>query len=92
MNTTTRAGRVQYALRLLADLEPQHRASDDPQSEGPRGDCGRDENQPCGMIDRSECRTHADPADGDPETLNYGGTLQQRRQQLRAARRHGLRH
>jgi hypothetical protein len=27
---------------------------------------------------------------GDPETLNYSGTLQQRRQQLRAARR-GLR-
>jgi hypothetical protein len=42
------------------------------------------------MIDRSECRTHADVPDGDPETLNYAGTAAMRREQLKRARRHGL--
>jgi hypothetical protein len=43
------------------------------------------------MNDPQECAVHAEPADGDPETMAFAGTLQQRREQLRAARRHGLR-
>jgi hypothetical protein len=43
------------------------------------------------MIDPSECRVHADVPDGDPETMNYAGTLQERREQLRKQRRRGLR-
>ena len=46
----TRADRIATAQRLLTELKSPRRASDDPQAEGPRGDCGRDPEAPCGMI------------------------------------------
>jgi hypothetical protein len=91
MNTATRADRVAVAHRLSEALR---RAPGDipPNTNGdaPRGDCGRDPSEECGMKDESECRTHAGPPDSDPETMGFAGTLQQRREQLRAARRYGL--
>jgi hypothetical protein len=89
MNTSTYADRVQLAAQLRSALS---RTPGDSPSTGdlPRGDCGRDPSEECGMKDENECRTHCGPADGDPETMNYSGTLQQRREQLKAARRHGL--
>ena len=65
MNTDTRADRIAEAHRLSAAL---HRAPGDipPNSEGPRGNCGRtEEGASCGMIDPQECQIHADPADDD---------------------------
>jgi hypothetical protein len=88
MNITTRAERMQIAHQLREAA--RRRASDNPQPGGPIGDCGRTEGETCGMIDPSECRTHAEPDDDDPELLSFAGTLSQRREQLRAARRHGL--
>ena len=76
MNITTRAERMQIAHQLREAA--RRRASDNPQPGGPIGDCGP-----------SECR-HAEPDDDDPEFLSFAGTLSQRREQLRAARRHGL--
>jgi hypothetical protein len=90
MNTSTRADRIATAHRLRDALR---RAPGDipPNSEGPRGNCGRtEEGASCGMIDPQECQIHADPDDDDPALLSYAGTLAQRREQLRAARRHGL--
>jgi hypothetical protein len=90
---TTRADRIATALQLRAAL---HRmpvpGPDDGAVPGPVGNCGRPADDPrgCGMIDPQECAVHCDVPDGDPETLNYSGTLQMRREQLRAARRHGL--
>jgi hypothetical protein len=87
----TRADRIATAHRLTAAL---HRTGIDDTNEtppAPRGDCGRDASEPCGMKDESECRTHCGPADDDPALLSFSGTLQQRRQQLKAARRYGLR-
>jgi hypothetical protein len=43
------------------------------------------------MIDPQECAVHCDVPDGDPETLGFAGTAAMRREQLKAARRHGLR-
>jgi hypothetical protein len=43
------------------------------------------------MIDPQECQVHADVPEGDPALLNYAGTRRQAREQLRAARRYGLR-
>jgi hypothetical protein len=91
MDTSTYAGRVATAHQLRNEL---HRAPGDipPNSEGPRGNCGRtEEGGSCGMIDPQECQIHADVPDGDPETMAFAGTLQERRRQLRAARRQGLR-
>ena len=92
MDTSTRAGRVATAHQLREAL--RHRAlADDPQAAGPPGDCGRpiDDPRGCGMKLESECRTHASPAADDPALLSYAGTRRQGRQQLRAARRYGLR-
>jgi hypothetical protein len=91
MDNSTRADRIATAQKLRDALR---RAPGDipPNSEGPRGNCGRtEEGASCGMIDPSECRVHADVPDGDPETMNYAGTLQERREQLRKQRRRGLR-
>jgi hypothetical protein len=87
----TRADRVQRAAQLLAFL---HRTGIDDTDETPPtppGYCGRGPDEACGMVDPEECRTHCGPPDGDPALLSYSGTLQQRRAQLRLARRHGLR-
>jgi hypothetical protein len=90
--SATRADRIATAQKLRDAL---HRMSAPGPSDGstpdPIGNCGRDATESCGMIDPAECRTHADPPDGDPATLSYSGTLRQRRQQLKAARRRGLR-
>lgn len=89
--TTTRADRIATAHRLRDALR---RAPGDipPNSESPRGDCGRDVDDPrgCGMKDESECRTHRGPDPSDPEALAFAGTRLQRLQQLRAARRYRL--
>jgi hypothetical protein len=95
MDLTTRSGRMQYALGLLAELKSPRRAPGDiaPNSESPPGDCGRpiDDPRGCGMKDESECRTHADVSADDPAILSIAGTRRQAREQLRAARRQGLR-
>jgi hypothetical protein len=88
---STRADRVQRAQQLRAALRRTAIDDTDQTPPAPPGDCGRDKSEPCGMRDKSECRTHADVPDDDPELLNYSGTLHQRRQQLKAARRYGLR-
>jgi hypothetical protein len=89
MDTSTRSDRIATAQKLRAALR---RTPGDSPSTGdqPRGDCGRDPSEECGMKDESECRTHCGPADDDPETMAFAGTSQQRREQLRAARRQGL--
>jgi hypothetical protein len=85
--TTTGAGcsaaTSQHLRRALSN--------DAPDGEGPRGNCGREESEECGMRNPQECQIHALPTDDDPETMAFAGTLQQRREQLRAARRYGLR-
>ena len=88
----TRADRIATALRLSAALHrmPGALGPDDGATPGPIGNCGRGPDEECGMKDPQECQVHAEPADDDPELLAYAGTLQQRREQLRAARRHGL--
>jgi hypothetical protein len=43
------------------------------------------------MKNEQECAVHCNPEDGDPEPMAFVGTLQERRQQLRASRRQGLR-
>jgi hypothetical protein len=91
MDTSTRAGRIAVAHRLSEALRRAPGNLPDPQAEGPRGDCGRDSSETCGMIDPSECRTHADVPDGDPALLGLSGTLTSRKQQLKAARRQRLR-
>jgi hypothetical protein len=94
MNTSTYAGRVQLAQQLRAALYRMPAPGPaDGATPGPIGDCGRPVDDPrgCGMKLESECRTHCDVPDGDPATLNYSGTLQMRREQLRTARRQGLR-
>jgi hypothetical protein len=93
MDTSTRAGRIATAQQLRAAL---HRAPGDVRpnagdTPGPIGDCGRSADSPCGMKEESECRTHAGVPDNDPELLNIAGTRAQAREQLRAARRYGLR-
>jgi hypothetical protein len=92
MDTSTYAGRVATAHQLRDALR---RAPGDVRpvadTGGPIGDCGRPADQKCGMLDPAECKTHCDVPDGDPETMNYAGTLAQRREQLKAARRQGLR-
>jgi hypothetical protein len=89
MDTSTRADRVAEARRLTDAL---HRTPGDSPSTGetPRGDCGRDPSEECGMKDENECRTHCGPTDGDPATLGFAGTAAMRREQLRSARRYGL--
>jgi hypothetical protein len=93
MDTSTRAGRIAVAHRLSEALRrtPSDTRPDAGDAPGPIGDCGRDAAAECGMKDSAECRTHADPADDDPELLSFAGTLTQRRELLRAARRRGLR-
>jgi hypothetical protein len=93
MGTTTRADRIATAQRLRAELKSHRRSDDDPQAEGPRGDCGRDVDDPrgCGMKDESECKTHCGPAPNDPALLGLAGTLASRKRQLKAARRDLLR-
>jgi hypothetical protein len=92
MDTTTRAGRIAVAHRLSEALRRAPGDIPPGDSEGrPIGDCGRSTDSPCGMVDRSECKTHADVPDGDPETMAFAGTLQQRKRQLKTARRYGLR-
>ena len=88
MDTSTRAGRIAAALRLAealrrapGDIRP------DADTGGPIGNCGRGPDEECGMKNEQECAVHCNPEDGDPETMNYSGTLQQRREQLKAARR-----
>ena len=92
----TRADRVATALRLSAALRMPGNVLPAPGPgdgavPGPIGNCGRDATESCGMVDPQECQVHADPAPGDPETLNYAGTAAMRRQALRDARRQGLR-
>jgi hypothetical protein len=89
---TTRADRVQRALQLRdalrrapGDVRP------DADTGGPIGHCGRGPDEECGMRNPQECEVHALPTDDDPAFLSYSGTLQQRREQLRADRRHGSR-
>jgi hypothetical protein len=92
MDLATRAGREQYALHLREAMRRRAPGDIPPNSEGPRGNCGRtEEGASCGMIDPQECQIHADVPDDDPETMAFAGTLQQRREQLKAARRYGLR-
>jgi hypothetical protein len=43
------------------------------------------------MIDPQECAVHADVPADDPALLSIAGTLAQRRAELKARRRHGLR-
>jgi hypothetical protein len=88
MNTSTKEGRIAEARRLTDALR-QRTLADTPTSDGPRGDCGRDPSEECGMKDENECRTHAGVPDGDPETLRYSGTAAMRRQALKLARRQG---
>jgi hypothetical protein len=93
MNPSTRSDRVQLALELRAALHRKTPGDDLPPGgtpDGPRGNCGRDATEICGMIDRSECVVHADPQAGDPETLAFAGTAAMRRAQL-AERRRGSR-
>jgi|HubBroStandDraft_6_1064221.scaffolds.fasta_scaffold636553_2 hypothetical protein len=91
MDTSTYAGRIATAHQLRAAL---HRAPGDirPDADtgGPIGNCGRDPEAECGMKNPEECSVHCSPPDNDPELLSYAGTLSQRREQLRAARRQGL--
>jgi hypothetical protein len=90
MDTSTRADRIAAAQQLRAAL--RRAPSDDaPDGEGPRGNCGREESEECGMRNPQECEVHALPADNDPELLSYAGPLASRKQQLKAARRYGLR-
>jgi hypothetical protein len=93
MNTTTRAERMQIAHQLREAM--RHRAPGDVRPDadtgGPIGNCGRGPDEECGMKDENECAVHCNPEDGDPETMAFAGTLQQRREQLKAARRRGLR-
>jgi hypothetical protein len=94
MDLDTYSGRVQLAAQLRAAL---HRmpapGPDDGATPGPVGNCGRPIDDPlgCGMKNEDECVVHCGPAPGDPETLRYSGTAVMRREQLRAARRYGLR-
>jgi hypothetical protein len=92
MDTSTRAERMQIALQLSQAMK-RRTLADDPQAEGPRGDCGRDIDDPrgCGMKDESECKIHCDPAADDPALLSISGTRRQARAQLKAERRQGLR-
>jgi hypothetical protein len=55
------------------------------------GNCGRGPDVACGMIDPEECTVHASSAADDPALLSYAGTRRQAREQLKAARRQGLR-
>jgi hypothetical protein len=96
MNTSTYFGRVQLAMQLRAAL---HRMPGnvlpapgpaDGATPGPIGNCGRGLDEECGLKNPEECQVHADVPDGDPETLGFAGTLQQRCEQLRATRRYGL--
>jgi hypothetical protein len=96
METSTRAGRIAVAHRLSEALRRMPGAvlpapgPNDGATPGPIGNCGRDATDSCGMIDPEECAVHCSPADDDPALLSFGGTLQQRREQLKAARRRGL--
>jgi hypothetical protein len=89
---TSRADRVQLAAQLRAAL---HRTPapgpGDGATPGPIGNCGRGPDEECGMKDPAECAVHADPAPNDPGLLAFAGTLASRREQLKRARRHGLR-
>ena len=92
MNTTdTRADRVQCALELRNALRRAPGDVRPPDTGGPIGNCGRGPDEECGMKNEQECAVHCNPEDGDPETMAFAGTLQERRQQLRASRRQGLR-
>jgi hypothetical protein len=92
MSTTTRAGRVAVAHQLREAL---HRAPGDVRPDadtgGPIGNCGRGPDEECGMKNEEECSVHCSPAADDPALLSYAGTRRQAREQLRAARRQGLR-
>jgi hypothetical protein len=90
MNLSTRAGRVAMAHQLRDALRRRTGIDDTNETPpAPPGNCGRKLDEECGMKNPQECVVHADPAD-DPELLSFAGTLSQRREQLRAARRHGL--
>jgi hypothetical protein len=92
MDTSTYAGRVATAHQLRAALHraPGDTRPNDSDTPGPVGNCGRGPDEECGMRNPQECEVHAFPVDDDPALLNFAGTLQQRREQLRAARRQGL--
>jgi hypothetical protein len=86
----TRADRIATAQQLRAALR---RTGIDDTNEtplAPPGNCGRGPDEECGMKDPQECALHADPTDDDPALLAYAGTRRQAREQLRAARRHGM--
>jgi hypothetical protein len=87
MDTSTRAGRIAVAHRLSEAL----RRAPDADAGGPIGNCGRGSDEECGMKNEQECSVHCDPAADGPALLSYTGTLAQRREQLRLARRQGLR-
>jgi hypothetical protein len=89
--TTTRADRVAMAHQLRATLRRTGIDDTNETPPAPPGNCGRAPDEECGMKDPQECAIHADPTDDDPELLSYAGTLAQRREQLKTARRHGLR-
>jgi hypothetical protein len=92
MDTSTRAARIAVAHRLTEALR---RAPGDTRPDadtgGPIGNCGRGEDEECGMRNPEECSVHCSPADSDPALLGLSGTLASRKQQLRLARRRGLR-
>ena len=93
MDTSTRADRIAVAHQLRAALRrmPGNVRSDPDTETTPRGNCGRSADQECGMRNPEECEVHCSPSDDDPALLSCSGTLVSRRQQLKAARRYGLR-
>jgi hypothetical protein len=92
MDTSTRASRIAVARRLSTAL---HRAPGDVRPDA--GDtlgpphCGLSEDEPCDMKNPERCAIHGSVPDDDPELLGLSGTLASRKQQLKLARRRGLR-
>jgi hypothetical protein len=91
MNASTRADRVQLAGQLRDALRRTGIDDTNETPPAPPGDCGRSADQQRGMINPEECKVHASPVADDPALLKYAGTRRQAREQLRAARRYGLR-
>jgi hypothetical protein len=91
MDLSTYSGRIATAHRLRDALRRTGIDNTNETPPTPPRYCGRGPDQECGMIDPQECAIHASPADDDPELLAYAGPLALRKQQLKAARRRGLR-
>ena len=89
---STRADRVQRAAQLRAALHrmPGAPGPDAGATLGPPH-CGLSEDEPCDMKNPERCAIHGSVPDDDPELLGLSGTLASRKQQLKLARRRGLR-